>query len=264
MVTATVPLDTQAREAYQAIAPAYDIITGSYVYEQWLQRLEALAVEQGLGGQRLLDVACGTGASFLPMLARGYQVTGCDISAAMLDRARIKAPQAELKLADMRRLPVMGQFDLLTCLDDAVNYVLREDELEATLRGFARNLAPRGIAVWDLNTLAQYRGQFAKDRVWAQGDLFIAWSAEVGGPEVQSGDLVDVTIDTFAHTGGNQWQRSTSLHRQRHWPRSSVEQLAGKAGLRLIDARGQHSGAVIDEQLDELIHTKAIYMACAQ
>ena len=264
-MTATVPLDTQAREAYQTIAPAYDAITGGYVYEQWLQRLEALAVEQhALCGRRLLDVACGTGSSFLPMLARGYEVTGCDISAAMLDRARLKAPQAELKLADMRRLPVMGQFDLLTCLDDAINYVLREDELEATLRGFASNLAPRGIAVWDLNTLAQYRDQFAKDRVWKQRDLFIAWSVEGGRPEVQSGDLVDVAIDMFTHTTGNQWERSTSLHRQRHWSQAEMHRLADRAGLRLITVRGQHPGAVIDQELDELVHTKAIYMAAVR
>lgn len=263
MTTAS-SLDTQAREAYEAIAPAYDTITEGYLYEQWLERLEALAVEHGLRGRRLLDVACGTGASFLPILARGYEVTGCDISAAMLARARLKAPRTELKLADMRRLPVIGEFDLLTCLDDALNYVLREDELEATLRGFANNLAPMGIAVWDINTLAQYRGQFAKDRIYPRGDLFIAWSARAGESEMHPGDQVDVGIDVFARMSGNNWERRTSLHRQRHWSRAEIGQLPDRAGLRLIAVHGQHAGAVIDQHLNERVHTKAIYMAAAR
>ena len=44
-----------------------------------------------LRGRRLLDVACGTGRSFLPMLERGYDVTACDISPAMAARAREKS-----------------------------------------------------------------------------------------------------------------------------------------------------------------------------
>ena len=38
-------------------------------------------------GERVLDVACGTGKSFMPFLARGWDVTACDLSPAMLARA---------------------------------------------------------------------------------------------------------------------------------------------------------------------------------
>ncbi|MGH8165238.1 MAG: class I SAM-dependent DNA methyltransferase, partial [Rhodanobacteraceae bacterium] len=257
-------LSTEAQQAYQAVAPAYDVLTGGYAHERWLAGLEALAFEHGLVGHRLLDVACGTGASFLPMLTRRYAVTGCDISTAMLARARLKAPQARLHLADMRRLPILGEFDLVTCLDDALNYVLDEEELEATLCGFARNLAPGGIAIWDLNTLAQYRGQFARDQVIARDDVFIGWSAGSASSETHPGDLVEIRIDVFAPTVGENWHRSSSVHRQRHWPRSRVEALTHVAGLELVDIRGQHPGGVIGDQLDELAHTKAIYVACAR
>ena len=91
-----------AREAYERLAPAYDILTADYRHDRWLAVLEALAREHGLSGHALLDVACGTGKSFLPLLARGYRVVGCDISPAMLARAAEKAPQARLVQADMR------------------------------------------------------------------------------------------------------------------------------------------------------------------
>ena len=105
----TTPIPTSsAQEAYEALAPVYDVLTAGYPHDRWLEQLEEIAVEHGLRGRRLLDVACGTGASFLPMVNRGYSVTGCDIAQAMLDRARQKAPRARLEHADMRCLPSWG------------------------------------------------------------------------------------------------------------------------------------------------------------
>jgi SAM-dependent methyltransferase len=257
----TIPLlSSAAEEAYDAIAPAYDALTAGYPHERWLAELEALAAAHGLRGRRLLDIACGTGSSFLPMLDRGYSVTGCDIAQGMLDRARAKAPHVVLQRADMRALPSLGSFDLITCLDDALNYLLTEQELLDALAGIERNLAPGGIAIWDLNTLAQYRGQFARDQILDRPDVFIGWSAQCDSA-IQAGDLVDVAIDVFAPTGDDAWRRTTSRHRQRHWPSAAVEHLAALAGLEVIDVRGQRPGAVIDVDLDELVHIKAIYLA---
>jgi hypothetical protein len=161
----------------------------------------------------------------------------------------------------MRELPSFGKFDLITCLDDALNYLLELEELEAALRGIAKNLAPGGLAVWDLNTLAQYQGQFAGDRIVADEDTFIGWRRPGPGRTVRSGDTVEVAIDVFTHSGDDCWHRSSSCHRQRHWPRSAVERLCRCAGLDLLAVRGQQPGAVICETLDELVHTKAIYVA---
>lgn len=251
----------ETREAYDAIAPAYDLLTGGYDHERWLFALENLAEKHGLCGRRLLDVACGTGASFVPLLARGYDVTAVDISPQMLERARRKAPQARLHLADMRQLPDLGRFDLVTCLDDALNYILDEAEFQAVLRGFAENLAPGGIALWDLNTLAQYHGQFASDQVINQPDLYIGWKGQSGTPAVGPGECVEIQIDVFSRSADDAWQRAVSVHRQRHWPQAEVERLAHQAGLKIVDVRGQRPGAIIDGALDELTHIKAIYLA---
>ena len=65
------------REAeLRRLAPAYDEFNRGYKYERWVGRLLEQAEVAGLEGNRLLDVACGTGLSFTPMLDRGWQVTG--------------------------------------------------------------------------------------------------------------------------------------------------------------------------------------------
>ena len=101
--------------------------------------IERVAREHGLSGHRLFDVGCGTGKSFLPLLERGFAVTACDISPEMVEVAQSKAgARADVYVADMRRLPVFGEFDLITCIDDAVNHLLSPDEVYdalASMRG---------------------------------------------------------------------------------------------------------------------------------
>ena len=144
--------------AYDGLASTYDLLTAGYRHDRWLAAVERLAIACGLSGRRVLDVACGTGKSFLPLLERGYQVTACDLSRGMIAEADRKARgRADLFVADMRRLPVLGPFDLATCLDDAVNHLEQPDEVLATFAGVRENLAPGGLFVFDVNTLAAYR-----------------------------------------------------------------------------------------------------------
>ncbi|HWB68413.1 MAG TPA: class I SAM-dependent methyltransferase, partial [Solirubrobacterales bacterium] len=75
-----------AKLAYEAIAPVYDEFTAHHDYELGLGGLLPELERRGLRGKRLLDVGCGTGKSFLPMLERGWEVSGCDISAGMIER----------------------------------------------------------------------------------------------------------------------------------------------------------------------------------
>jgi ubiquinone/menaquinone biosynthesis C-methylase UbiE len=141
-----------ARDAYGPLAAVYDLFTAHHRHDVWLARLEALGRRHGLTGRRVLDVGCGTGKSFLPLVRRGYRVTGCDISPEMLAEARRTAPpHVRLVEADMRDLPDLGRFDLVTCLDDAVNYLLGDDDLTRALASMARALAPRGLLVFDTN-----------------------------------------------------------------------------------------------------------------
>jgi len=91
--------------AYDAFAPFYDAFTADYNHDSWMADVEAWARAAGLRGGRVLDVACGTGASFVPLLRRGYDVCACDISPAMVARAREKLDRrGEAVVADMRKL----------------------------------------------------------------------------------------------------------------------------------------------------------------
>src|SRR5690348_14621530 len=119
------PTTSGAHRSFEEMAPFCDLFTSHHDYELWFSHLLPALRARGLRDRgRLLDVGCGTGKSFLPMVDRGWEVTACDLSAGMVDEARGKVgPQVRLEVADIRELPRFGEFDLVWALDDAVNYL---------------------------------------------------------------------------------------------------------------------------------------------
>ena len=256
----TAPRAEEALAAYEALAEGYDVLTAGYPYGPWLDQIATIARHHGAQGRRMFDVACGTGRSFAPLLERGWDVVGCDLSPAMAARAHERAAgRAEIFVADMRSLERFGAFDLVTCLDDALNYLLIEDDLRAALAGLARNLAPGGVAVWDVSTLRMYRTLFASEAT-AEGDgLRVTWRGRAAG-DVAPGALAEAVVDVAPLAGG---PCSTGVHRQRHWPLDDVARIAGEAGLEVLDVFGQHRGARLERGADETVHGKALFVACA-
>lgn len=249
-----------ATDAYDALAPFYDRFTGHHDYDLWVGGLLALSYPHGLSGTRALDAGCGTGKSFLPLLERGFEVTACDRSTAMLEVAASKLGRHQVALhrRDLRSLEPIGEFDLITCLDDVANYMTEPDELTAALTGLAANLRPGGLLVFDANTVATYRGFFAESAVLEQDRLLMVWRglADKGfGP----GDLAKAVLDVF-HENGHGWSRTTSRHEQRHHPQGTVDRCVERAGLRRAAVYGQDPAVNFSAELDELRHSKAIYL----
>jgi SAM-dependent methyltransferase len=247
------------RIAYDTLAPAYDAFTADHRHDLWLPAIERLARRHGLEGRRVLDVACGTGKSFLPLLERGYTVTACDLSPEMARRAASKAPAALVQVADMRELPVLGAFDLVTCLDAALNDLLHGDELRDTLAGIARQLAPGGLAVWDIHTLSLVRASFAGDWIAERGEWFVCWRG-TATPAVAAGAVVEARAEAFRRRGSS-WTRTTSRHRQRHWPLRELLRAAEAVGLDVLEVLGQPRCAQLDPEVDEDRHIKAVFIA---
>lgn len=251
-----------AEIAYEAIAPVYDDFTAHHDYDFWIGELVSRLEPHGLRGKRLLDVGCGTGKSFIPMLERGWEVTACDISPAMVELAREKVgEEAKLLVADMRALPVLGEFDLVMCLDDAVNYLLNEDELVAALSGMRANLAPTGLLIFDVNTITAYRTFFAEEAVVEKDGRRLIWRGK-GSAETAPGSISEASFEVEPLAGGGE-RIEPELHRQRHFPEAQVRAALGQAGLECLDVYGHDESGVPEQPLDEERHSKAIFIARA-
>jgi ubiquinone/menaquinone biosynthesis C-methylase UbiE len=107
---------------------------------------------QPLPGALLLEVGAGTGRISLPLLARGANLVGCDLSARMLARQREKNPAVRVAQADAARLPfASAQFDgLLT-----IHVLHLMSEWRQALSEFRRVLVPGAAYVnsWNAHGL---------------------------------------------------------------------------------------------------------------
>lgn len=258
IAAATQPGGLWAEQAYEAIAPVYDDFTAHHDYELWLGNLLPKVRKHGLNGQRLLDVGCGTGKSFLPMLAQGWEVTACDISPSMLELARAKAGDAaELSVADMRKLPAFGEFDLVWALDDALNYLLSPEELVEALSGMRANLAPDGLVMFDVNTLQAYRTFFAEEQRVERDGKRLIWRGQ-GSADTPPRSISEAR---FAIESGDGAEIETHIHLQRHFPETEVRDLLEIAGLECLDVYGHGFDAVPKQPVEELVHSKIVFIA---
>jgi ubiquinone/menaquinone biosynthesis C-methylase UbiE len=251
-----------AEIAYEAIAPVYDDFTAHHNYDLWLGELLPLLEKHVVPpGRRLLDVACGTGKSFLPMLGQGWEVTACDISASMVAIAREKVgDEVELQVADMRELPVFGEFDVVFCLDDAVNYLLDREELEQALNGMRRNLGPGGLLMFDVNTLESYQTFFAEEVVVERDGKRLIWKG-LTSSDAPPGSIAEASFEVEPLEDSTAPPIPPELHRERHFPEAEVLEALERAGLECLDVYGHHHDAIPKQPLDEVKHSKAIYIA---
>ena len=199
--------------------------------------IDRLALAYGLAGRRVLDVACGTGKSFAPLLQRGYAVTACDVSPRMAALAKAPCGRSRPRLRRRHaRLPALDPFDLITCLDDAVCHLLSAQDVLAALHGIRRNLAPGGLAVFDVALPQAYAE--AADAIAGDDRHVVLWRA----PEApRSGGR---GARRRVHGAARRPLRAGAAAPAPPAPRVDVlRALAARAGLAVLAVHGQQAAA---------------------
>ena len=125
---------------YDLLAPFYDKFNGDINYSEWADFIEKIIEKHYSGKPELvLDLGCGTGSMTIELAKRGYDMTGIDYSAEMLDVARNRAINAKLSdkmlwlMQDMRSFELYGTVDVAVCCLDGINHLTGNGDLDKTL-----------------------------------------------------------------------------------------------------------------------------------
>src|SRR4051812_13728221 len=109
-------------------------------------------------GDRVLDIACGTGNATVAAAARGAHAVGVDFEPALLALARARAPEVDWLEGDAAALPVGdGEFDVVL----SAFGVMYAPDHEAAAREIARVARPGAriaLAAWTPGSLMPAMG----------------------------------------------------------------------------------------------------------
>ncbi|MDD2421880.1 MAG: class I SAM-dependent methyltransferase, partial [Heliobacteriaceae bacterium] len=150
--------ETELKCMYGALALIYDQLMAHVDYAGWVTFAEQAFTRYQVKPETVLDLACGTGGITSRLLAKGYQVTGVDISPDMLavcaDRNQQYLTTGKLALIaqDMRLVTLPRPVDAVVCFLDSLNYLASPADLQTVFQRIAQVLRPGGVLVADLHT----------------------------------------------------------------------------------------------------------------
>ncbi|MBC7232370.1 MAG: class I SAM-dependent methyltransferase [Chloroflexi bacterium] len=121
----------------------------------------------------VLDVGCGTGGHAIPLARRGYEVTGIDVSEAMIAIARQKAEREGLSITfhvtKMENLELDQRFDVVISMFNAINYVISDEGLREIFTNIHRHLTSDGLFLFDFrNGITSLRSYSPLRIKWAE------------------------------------------------------------------------------------------------
>ena len=127
-------------------AHIYDAVYSFKDYAAESARIHALIEARSPGASTLLDVACGTG-KHLEQLRAWYEVSGLDLDPQLLEIAKDRLGDVDLRQGDMTAFSLSQRFDVVTCLFSSIGYVGTVDRLDGAIAAMAAHLNPGGVLI---------------------------------------------------------------------------------------------------------------------
>ncbi len=259
-------------EAYTGFAQVYDIFMDDTPYEEWCGYLTGVLEkyqESGSAGaagtavpktgnnyiietdddviknnlqqehNSILDLGCGTGTLTELLARQGYDMIGIDNAQEMLQIAMDKRDASGLDilylLQDMREFELYGTVGAVISVCDSVNYLLEEEDIVRTFRLVNNYLFPKGIFIFDFNTVYKYAAVI--------GDATIAENREECSfiwdnyyHEAEQVNEYDLTIFVRQKTGEGLYRRFQETHYQRGYELEQMKDFLRQAGLVFLEA----------------------------
>ena len=177
---------------YTDLSGYYDLLCADIDYQAQSHSAQRLHQLFGNGGNRYLDLACGTGPHVRYFIDAGYKTRGLDISQPMLEMAKTRCPEAQFSLGDMCNFQVDEPLDLITCFLYSIHYSGEIEALQKCLTRVHQALKPGGVFCFN-----------AVDKHKIDNDLCVSHSASHEGSHF--------TFSSAWHYGGTGDRQSLKL-----------------------------------------------------
>jgi 2-polyprenyl-3-methyl-5-hydroxy-6-metoxy-1,4-benzoquinol methylase len=141
--------EKQSKDPFYRDGRIYDVI-----HEKLVADTNYFVEEAARIGGPVLEVACGTGRITVPIAKKGIEIIGLDISEGMLNEAKKKSDQENLKIewvhADCREFNLNKKFKLIFIPFNSMQYLHDLRSLESFFGNVKKHLATDGVFIIDV------------------------------------------------------------------------------------------------------------------
>lgn len=239
-------------EAYTSFAQVYDLFMDNVPYEEWCEYIKSLLKEYKIDDGLVLDLGCGTGKLTRLLEDAGYDMIGIDYSGEMLEIAREHQEEGSnilYLLQDMREFELYGTVRAVVSVCDSMNYITEEEDLLQVFRLVNNYLDPKGLFIFDLNTVYKYKELL--------GETTISENREEGSfiwdnyyEEEEQINEYDLTL--FIKEKDNLYRKYEETHFQKAYTLEKVKELLEKAGMEFVAAYDAFTRDAVKEDSERI------------
>lgn len=192
-------------------------------------------------GSKVLDLCCGMGRHSLVLAEAGYEVTGVDLSQALLREARSQkgAEQVTWLHSDMRNLPLTGGFDAVFNLFTSFGYFEEDMEQVKVLCEIERVLKPGGKFIIDFLNPAHVQRNLVPHSIREDGDHRIDESRRIENGYV----MKDIILTSKSHNAPRIYHERVKLYSL-----EKFQAMIESVGLQLEAVHGSYEGETYDAE----------------
>ncbi len=179
------------QDVYEQLAAEYDerIPGAGHADDMFTDSEMRFLMSKIDSGTKVLDMGCGTGRFTIPLAVSGARMTGLDLTSAMLDQARAKAEDAQVRIefhqGDMAALPFPdNSFDVVTSMLALMHIPL--PDRQSVFSEVARVLKPGGRMLLCVKN-GVFERMFSGDR-FAEVDITDVANKELVFTETRAGE----------------------------------------------------------------------------
>lgn len=225
-------------DAYTSFASVYDTFMDNIPYEEWAEYLIGLLKEYGICDGLVLDLGCGTGTMTELLAASGYDMIGVDNAEEMLEIAMEKRADSGhdilYLLQDMREFELYGTVHAIVSICDSMNYITEEEDLVQVFRLVNNYLDPKGIFVFDFNTVYKYREVLGNQTIAEdREDCSFIWDNYYYEEE----QMNEYELSLFIREEDSElYRKYQETHFQRGYDLETICKCLAKSGLEFVTA----------------------------
>ncbi len=202
----------------------------------------------------VFDLSCGDGRHSVEWARRGYRVTGLDLSAELLEKARERTKALELDIefirGDMRDIPYTDSFDLLVNFFTSFGYFREDEENALVLKAIFNALRPGGRFLMDyLNRDHVLQTIVPRDRKEIDGAV-LEQSRWISGDSDKPGSHVRINKQVIMTEGDKSRTYEESV---RMYTLEEMFDMTSAAGLAITHTFGDFDGRPVDPDAPRLI-----------